>query len=123
MVPKRLISNTTHCAALSRANTGMPDAETPDIKWDDATRWSWFALHTNDDAFKFRISVALEAKRQSGGKVAVDWSSLTEVQDGFALRWQRPSLIRGGHMWWLRLLRKIRCSPASYELILIPCFD
>ena len=116
---KRLRSKTTPtvatpvglapCASRAQANAGTPDANEGEKgqKWDDDTRWSWFALHTKDDAFKFRVSVALEAKRQSGGKVAVVWSSLTEIQDGFALEWKEPVRIRGGHMWWFRLKKKV----------------
>ena len=85
-------------APLARANSGTPDADEgkKGNRWWDDTRWPWFALHTEDDAFKFRVSVALEAKRQSAGKVAVVWDSLTETQDGFALQWKEPALIRGG---------------------------
>ena len=50
---------------------GLAPSEKKGCKWYDDTRWPWFAFHTEDDAFKFRVSVALEAKRQSGGKVAV----------------------------------------------------
>ena len=102
-------------APLARANSGTPDADEgkKGNRWWDDTRWPWFALHTEDDAFKFRVSVALEAKRQSAGKVAVVWDSLTETQDGFALQWKEPALIRGGHMWWHRLLEKVSGSLAS----------
>ena len=94
----------------------MPDANEEEKKgsrWCRETRWPWFAFHTDDAAFKFRVSVALEAKRQSGGKVAVNWDSLIETHDGFALEWKQPALIRAGHTWWSRLLDKVSGSLGS----------
>ena len=41
------------------------------------------------------------------------WDSLAETQDGFALQWKEPALIRGGHMWRSRLLEKVSGSLAS----------
>ena len=103
-------------ASLAQAGPGTPDAneEKKGSRWRAETRFPWFAFHTEDAAFRFRVSVALEAKRRSGGKVAVDWDSLTETQDGFALQWKQPVLFRGGHTWWSRLLEKVGGSLGSF---------
>ena len=71
---------------LAGANPGMPKRKKVSA-WAEDTLWHWFSFHTEDKAFKFRVSVALEAKRQSGKKVAVVWDSLTETHDGFVLQW------------------------------------
>ena len=89
---------------------GAEKAEGRVFKWQDATRWSWFALHTYDSDFRFRVSVALEEKRRSPTKTAVDWDTLAVLPDGFALRWQSAAFIRAGHTWWYRVLEKIKGS-------------
>ena len=76
-------------------------------KFMDTTRWSWFALHTQDSAFKFRVSVALEVKKLPANKSAVEWDTLNVLADGFVLRWRQAALIRAGHMWWARLLQRV----------------
>ena len=89
---------------------GAEKAEGQVFKWQDTTRWSWFALHTYDSDFRFRVSVALEEKRRSPTKTAVDWETLAVLPDGFALRWQSAAFIRAGHTWWSRVLEKIAGS-------------
>ena len=79
------------------------------------TRWEWFALHTADSDLIFRLSVALELKSKQTQRAspAVEWDSLCEMPDGFALRWLSPALIRAGHMWWSRILKKIPRSKTA----------
>ena len=84
-------------------------------RYEKGTRWEWFALHTADSDLIFRLSVALELKSKQTQRAspAVQWDSLCEMPDGFALRWLSPALIRAGHMWWSRILKKIPRSKTA----------
>ena len=91
--------------------------------FNDPTLHAWSQVTIPDAEVRSQMLMQLQLSRRDclgrlGRNHVVDWSSLTLVPDGFAIRFNQPRTFRVAHKWWGHRFEHVVTAPVGSHFVL-----